>query len=77
MKLLDEFREPQVIPRPPRKYAAVLIQSATIESWKYAVDTRTPELVPGPANEAATLASCNRSESDFWHHSVSDPSFAS
>jgi hypothetical protein len=32
MKLLDEFREPEVITRLPRKYAAVLIRSATIES---------------------------------------------
>jgi hypothetical protein len=35
------------------------------------------EIVPGPAAEAATLASCNRSESDFWRHLVSGPSFAS
>ena len=32
MKLRDEFREPEVLPRLPRKYAAVLIRFATIES---------------------------------------------
>jgi hypothetical protein len=31
MKLFDEFREPEVISRPPRKYAGVLIQSATLQ----------------------------------------------
>ena len=76
MKLLETSSANQKsLPRLSRRVAAVLIRSATIESWKYAVNTRTPEFVPSPASDAATMVSCNRLESDFCPHSVRDPFF--
>ena len=41
MKFVDEFREPELIARPPKKFAALPIPTVTTASWKSAADTLT------------------------------------